>query len=146
MLNGRGRPLEFHCTAPIKPNRAQQILYGPTLEPYLYGEQIGSTLISKAKARPLVVCTDCVPALAVRDHVEIPVLLVLADEGAGGPPALLRFRLGHNDVAVLDGADEDRRLATERIATAAESLDLREPFQRIREAIEEAQRAVRKSA
>ena len=41
VLNISGRPLEFHCTAPIKPNRAQQILYGPTLEPYLFGEQIG---------------------------------------------------------------------------------------------------------
>ena len=26
VLNLAGRPLEFHCTAPIKPNRAQEIL------------------------------------------------------------------------------------------------------------------------
>ncbi|MGW8256618.1 MAG: hypothetical protein ACWGMZ_03940, partial [Thermoguttaceae bacterium] len=38
LLNTSGRPLEFHCTAPIKPNRAQEILYGPTLESFLYGE------------------------------------------------------------------------------------------------------------
>ena len=41
LLNLAGRPLEFHCTAPVKPNRVQQILYGPSLQPYLYGEQIG---------------------------------------------------------------------------------------------------------
>src|SRR4051812_23172961 len=35
LLNPLGRPVEFHCTAPVKPNRAQQILYGPTLRPYL---------------------------------------------------------------------------------------------------------------
>ena len=35
LLNAAGRPLEFHCTAPVKPNRAQEILYGPTLRPYL---------------------------------------------------------------------------------------------------------------
>ena len=29
LLNLAGRPVEFHCTAPVKPNRAQQILYGP---------------------------------------------------------------------------------------------------------------------
>ena len=40
LLNWAGRPLEFHCTAPLKPNRAQEILYGPTLEPFLYGEQM----------------------------------------------------------------------------------------------------------
>ena len=32
VLNHNGRPLEFHCTAPLKPNRAQEILYGATLE------------------------------------------------------------------------------------------------------------------
>ena len=53
-----GRPLEFHCTAPIKPNRAQEILYGPTLDAFLYGEQIGRTLLAEAKIEPLLVCTD----------------------------------------------------------------------------------------
>jgi len=57
-------PLEFHCTAPVKPNRAQQILYGPTLEPYLFGEQIGQSLLSKAAVEPEVICTDRPPALA----------------------------------------------------------------------------------
>ena len=66
VLNIAGRPLEFHCTAPVKPNRAQQILYGPTLEPYLYGEQIGQALVSKSSLEPLVIFTDRPPALAVR--------------------------------------------------------------------------------
>ena len=56
-LNLSGRPLEFHCTAPIKPNRAQEILYGPTLQSYLYGEQIGRTLLGEATTVvPLVWC------------------------------------------------------------------------------------------
>ena len=76
-LNFNGRPLEFHCTAPIKPNRAQEILYGPTLEPYLYGEQIGQTLLAKATDRPIVLCTDRRAALAVRDFVDMPVVLVI---------------------------------------------------------------------
>ena len=65
VLNATGRPLEFHCTAPVRPNRAQEILYGPTLAPFLYGEQIGQTLLAKAKTEPLLVCTDVEPALAV---------------------------------------------------------------------------------
>ncbi len=80
VLNLAGRPLEFHCTAPIKPNRAQQILYGPTLESFLYGEQIGSTLLGHAKTSPLVVCTDREPVLSLRDLVEVPVVLVLPPE------------------------------------------------------------------
>ena len=58
LLNASGRPLEFHCTAPVKANRAQQILFGPTLAPYLYGEQIGQTLVAKGSIAPLAVCTD----------------------------------------------------------------------------------------
>ena len=41
VLNTAGRPLEFHCTAPIKPNRAQQILYGPTLESFFTASRSG---------------------------------------------------------------------------------------------------------
>jgi hypothetical protein len=165
VLNGCGRPLEFHCTAPIKPNRAQQILYGPTLAPFLYGEQIGQTLLSKAKNQPLMVCTDREPALAVREHVAMPVALVLGVEQCASATAdcasadvsaalrrvdrahptvaLLRFQLGPNQLAVPDGCDEDRRVICQRLGGLCESFDLAEPFGRIREAIEEAQRGVR---
>ena len=78
LLNTAGRPLEFYCTTPIRPNRAQEILYGATLKPYLYGEQIGQTLLEKAKTKPLLVFTDVEPVLAVRDYVSHPVALVIA--------------------------------------------------------------------
>lgn len=162
VLNTAGRPLEFHCTAPIKPNRAQEILYGPTLQAFLYGEQIGQTLINQAAATPLLICTDREAALAAREHIAAPVALVLPPEGdvasepaveSGrvfrvdaahhGGPRLVTFRLGRNRLALPERADEDRRVITERLAELADSFDLVEPFQRIRDAIEEAQQAVR---
>jgi hypothetical protein len=162
VLNTAGRPLEFHCTAPIKPNRAQQILYGPTLEAFLYGEQIGQTLVNQASIPPLLICTDREPALAAREHVSTPLVLVLPpeelppaepadasdcvlrlDAAHRGGPRLATFRLGRNRLALPERADDDRRLITERLAELAESFDLCEPFQRIRDAIEEAQQAVR---
>jgi hypothetical protein len=160
ILNTAGRPLEFHCTAPIKPNRAQEILYGPTLAPFLYGEQIGQTLVGQAGVTPLVICTDREPALAARDHVPMPVVLVLPPESQCDPPAeesgrffrvdaahrgprLVTFQLGRNRLALPERADEDRRLVAERLTDLAEAFDLAEPFQRIRDAIEEAQQAVR---
>ncbi len=89
VLDSGGRPLEFHCTAPVKTNRAQEILFGPTLEPYLYGEQIGQTLVTAARQKPAVLCTDLAAMLAVREHVEIPVALVQASpaEGESEKPA-----------------------------------------------------------
>jgi len=160
VLNMAGRPLEFHCTAPIQPNRAQQILYGPTLQPYLFGEQIGQTLFNKAKTQPLVLLADREPVLAVRQHIDVPVALVLPIEEApaastdsdspgklwrvdtahaGGLP-LTAFRLGRNRLAVSERLPADRQLVAERLGDLAESFDLAEPFGRIREAIEEARR------
>jgi hypothetical protein len=163
LLNLAGRPLEFHCTAPIKPNRAQQILYGPTLESFLYGEQIGFTLLEHAKTEPLVVCTDREPVLSVRDKLSLPVALILPADGdavaASGPgedrrtmrldsahphgPRLVCFSLGRNRLALPERLGDDRKRITERLGEAVETLDLLEPFTRIREAIEEAQQAAR---
>ncbi len=166
ILNLAGRPTEFHCTAPVKPNRAQQILYGPTLDSFLYGEQIGATLLGHAKSSPLAICTDREPVLALGDLTDLPVALVLSPDEmavtgptsvpAGGQtifrldsahrqgPRLLTFELGRNRLAAARHSGEKARLnLTERLSAAAESLDLWEPFTRIREAIEEAQQAAR---
>lgn len=162
LLNADARPLEFHCTAPVKPNRAQEILYGPTLEPYLYGEQIGQTLIAKSQLTPLGVFTDLPAVLAVRQHVQLPVVLVCGDSGASettpsapsGPagasyrvdaahgrvPTAPAFQLGRNCVTVAAGYDDDRRIAAAELGSLVEHLDLAEPFGRIRGAIDEAQR------
>ena len=168
ILNGAGRPLEFHCTAPIKPNRAQEILYGPTLEAFLYGEQIGQTLINQGSITPLLVCTDREPALAAREFMATPLVLVMPPEDflddktvdtvpitntSGrvlrldpphrGGPRLVTFQHGRNRLALPERAEEDRRLISEGLAGLDDLFDLAEPFQRIRDAIEEAQQAVR---
>ncbi len=147
VLNHGGRPLEFHCTAPVKPNRAQEILYGPTLKPYLYGEQIGKTLLDRAKTLPSVVLTDSPPALALREVIEAPLALigesdgVLASEAAGPSGALCCFELLGHQAAVEQRFVSDRERLTTLLAPVAQSIDLAEPFFRIREAIEEANRA-----
>ena len=65
------------------------------------------------------------------------------DAAHRGGPRLVTFRLGRNRLALPEQAEEDRRLIAERLADLADSFDLAEPFQRIRDAIEEAQQAVR---
>lgn len=163
VLNANGRPLEFHCTAPVKPNRAQEILYGPTLKPYLYGEQIGQTLVASSQAKPLAICTDRAAVLAVREFVSAPVVLVegvMADKasegepsnGAGGrrsrrvdsiQPSLASFELGRNRLAISVAHRDDRGELENCLGSLVDHFDLAEPFDRIRGAIEEAQRARR---
>jgi hypothetical protein len=140
VLNAAGRPLEFHCTAPVKPNRAQEILFGATLAPYLEGELIAAALLSRAKSPPLVVCTDRSAVLAVRPTVEFPIVLAL-EEGIPIPPGLSPLGLGVHRAA---SSHEDRITIEETCATLLASLDLLEPFSRIREAIDEARTSASK--
>jgi len=160
LLNIAGRPLEFHCTAPIKPNRAQQILYGPTLEPYLYGEQIAQTLVSKAKVEPLVLFTDRAPVVAVREYIQVPIGLVLSDndqQKADGrkledplnqeqSSRSSTFLIGRNRVGVAATYPDDRSMIEERLRPSGDLFNLVEPFQRIRDAIEEARGGGSKAA
>jgi hypothetical protein len=145
ILNSSGRPLEFHCTAPLKPSRAQEILYGPTLRPFLFGEQIGQTLLAKAKVKPFVVCTDEIAMLSAREFSEVPLLLVPTDASKSDPPGVGNpFKLGSRQVYAAKSHPDDQGVALEKWTAAhADSLDLLEPFTRIREALEEAQKTVR---
>ncbi|MBA2116332.1 hypothetical protein [Bremerella alba] len=157
VLNLAGRPLEFHCTAPVKANRAQEILYGPTLKSYLYGEQIGGALLAKLKSPALAVCTDSEHVLSLRDHTDVPVALIppscveeaiavessLVNHGdsnqlAVAPPHIRSFHLGSYEVAVSAQHQTDQEKLESTWQEKGIDLDLNEPFTRIREAIEEA--------
>jgi hypothetical protein len=160
LLNAAGRPLEFHCTAPVKANRAQEILYGPTLRPFLFGELIGQTLLAKSKLAPLLVCTDSEPMLAVRDHTHLPVALIvqaehlsqgkrateessLARTDPASAAALPRIALGSSEIILPAPYRSDEQAIRGAWPSQADHLDLGEPFARIREALEEAQKTAR---
>jgi len=140
LVDPLGRPLEFHCTAPVKVSRAQQILFGSTLQSHLHGQQIGATLLAEATVAPEIVLIDSQPMLHVRGHTALPVALV-RDGAAGDEAAIVGgFAVGGAVVSphVSDaGRVDDLR---ERLTELAAAVDLREPFERIRAAIEEAQR------
>ena len=76
-----GRPLEFHCTAPVQPSRAQRILYGPTLEPFLLGEQIAGAMLEAAKLKPSLILTNCEATLHARSRISSPMALLCGNAG-----------------------------------------------------------------
>ena len=80
ITNHYGRPLEFQCTAPVKANRTQEILYGPTLVPYVLGELIGRTLLEKATIKSHVLLTERPEILEARGNFNVPTALVSAGE------------------------------------------------------------------
>jgi hypothetical protein len=137
VLNALGRPVEFHCTEPVRPNRAQQILYGEMLQPYLYGEQIGQTLVGNTQLEVQCVFTDQASVLCLRDFLQIPVILVSSES----QPHLLPFRLGINDVAVRTRDEQDQERVIDAYRETLPDWNLHEPFQRIHEAVNELQKA-----
>jgi hypothetical protein len=117
----RGRPLEFHCTEPVQPSRAQQILFGPTLRDFVCGEQIGGALVGKCK-------------------LPLSLLLVLDEPTAGagraaGIETIVLSVESLNDMPINVALPES-------LTALAEAIDPAEPFERVREAIREAQRLV----
>jgi hypothetical protein len=141
LVDPAGRPLEFHCTAPVKVSRAQQILYGATLQSHLHGRQIGATLLAEGTVAPELVLTDFEPMLHVRSHTSLPVALVTRADAAAAPsPVSTSFAIGSVSIsphAQDAGLGEALRQKLESLVAA---VDLAEPFERIRAAIEEAQR------
>lgn len=157
VTNHQGRPLEFQCTTPVKPNRTQQILYGPTLEPFLLGELIGRTLVQKIGVKPHLILAEQREILELRQHIDVPVAC-LADEdnsapatsadsarsplqsaqGVGTPGGDEFVILGRQRLRFHHSHPADRSLIQQHAGTVPRDADLREPFQRIREALNEA--------
>jgi hypothetical protein len=79
VLNKAGRPLEFHCTMPISPEKIQKILYGDMLLPFLYGERIAQTLINRSKLPVFSVLTNHADILPVQSLVSTPIIYVFGD-------------------------------------------------------------------
>lgn len=76
VLNLVGRPTEFHCTAPVRPNRAQEILYGATLEGFLCGEQIAQALVGRTKTELAAILTNNPNILTAGNALKAPLAMV----------------------------------------------------------------------
>lgn len=148
ILNQLGRPLEFHCTLPVKPSRAQSLLYGPTLDDFICGEQIAKALVTKAKLKPSLLLTDCTAVLAFEQVGDEPMVLVEAGEPEDNESHLRRphrkdasvKRIASSGMrcSVSTSSSASSELLSELAPKLAPNFDLTEPFQRIAEALLEA--------
>jgi len=133
VTNRFGRPLEFQCTAPVKPNRAQQILYGPTLRPFVLGELLGRTLLDKVGVKPHLVLVESEEILDLRQHVPMSVafLTTFAANDAAQLP------LGKHGIRFHSDFLSDRDEISKHTKGIPADADLCEPFERVREALVE---------
>jgi hypothetical protein len=148
-----GRPLEFHCSAPIRASRAQRILYGPTLEPYLLGEQIAGALLGVAKLTPSVILTDCESMLHARQRFDRPVAWLKTanqsceasastgvTDGSRHSFSIGELAFGTHVLQLPLGYENDEREVVDALTLLSQQVELAEPFARICDAVAEAQR------
>ena len=165
LVNERARPVEFHCTTPMPSSRVNEILYGATHREALVADQLGKALVNQARQSTKnakrsieLLVTDDVDALGLRSQITIPVTLLANDEDdrsehadASSSPernhdsSTLRtewsFEIGGQ--CFTNGADypQDREVIRACLTSLGSTWDLAEPFERIRDAINEAHRA-----
>ena len=128
VTNKYGRPLEFQCTAPVRPNRTQELLYGPTLVPFLLGELLSKTLVERIGVKPHVLLTDRVEMLDARLHVSLPVACVSNGEA---------LRIGKQSFSLHAEFADDLKTFEKLAKEMAADADLNEPLDRVREALQE---------
>jgi hypothetical protein len=134
VTNRIGRPLEFQCTTPVRPNRTQEVLYGPTLESFLYCEVLGKTLIDRMAVKPEILLINQPELLPIRDLFSGPVIHLNASNSKHGTCVL-------DTATVPEGYDEDRAAIERLRKLIPSSADLNEPLDRVGEALTEALRS-----
>lgn len=152
LLNSLARPLEFHCTLPVLTTKAQQILYGPTLDEFVCGEQIARALVMKAKTKPSAILTDCSAALSLRHVCDVP-LACFVDSSKSTSPfltipqyrerPLFPFHCAAQHFHILEEYQTDHKKLISIFEKGDIQLDLVEPFGRIDEALMEAHPATK---
>ena len=141
ITNQNGRPLEFQCTTPVKPNRTQEILFGETLRPWLLGELIGGTLLDRVSIKPNIIMTSNPDLLELRNHTTIPMAcaadakLFLAEQRG-------TFRIGGSILRFHEAHEIDADMLAGHKHLLPDSADLAEPLERVREALAETVRTV----
>lgn len=160
VTNHLGRPLEFQCTTPVKPNRTQEILYGPTLRPFILSELIGKSLLDRTSVKPDLVLVDDVQILDLRQHVSVPVAFCLIPEAlrrSSTPPVASESnspaptpgkteKLGQQTLRVHELFGEDAAVIAKLKQDVPSSADLCEPFERVREALNETMQSALRAA
>jgi hypothetical protein len=134
VTNRIGRPLEFQCTTPVRPNRTQEVLYGPTLESFLYCEVVARTLLDRMAVKPDVLLVVQSEILPLRDNSPFPVLYLNAKSSKNGISIL-------DDAETHTGFEDDLEVVERLRKLVPASADLLEPLDRVKEALTEALRA-----
>jgi len=142
VTNHFGRPLEFQCTTPVRPNRTQEILYGPTLEPFICSELIGKTLYERLGIKPHFIIVQQDNLLELRRQIDVPIGFLLEESAAPATlPDQTLIQFGRQRLQLHSEFLEDLETLAPIQSKMTADADMREPLERVADALKETLRA-----
>ncbi len=131
VTDSKTRPIEFRCTSPIRPSNYQRMLYGNTLDEYMFVDLIGVPLVTATKESIDLVLVDDERFLAIRPNIDIPVILIPHSAQNGENPSIA--------LSTYPGFEAERSAAqSQLVALFSKVSDILEPFERVRLALDQA--------
>ncbi len=146
VIDESGKPLEFRCTSPIRPNAVQKMLYGRSLQPYILVELIGRPLLKGLREQFDFIVVNSPFFLNLREHFDRPCLFVrrqgeemtAGSDGEDRSPSELVDSPKYDPV-VMQGFEEypeDTKKAYPIFQALSKRMNILEPFERIARALE----------
>jgi hypothetical protein len=144
VTDAHGKPVEFRCTSPIRPNVVQQTLYGDTLMAHMAVELVGNPLIQAVQNPPDIVLVQQEEFLSLRTRCDMPLLIArrqggdiqLSEEsGKSQPEELLSSPSGKFTPVVVTchwDYPDDIAQCKEGLSWMFSNCDLVEPFERVK--------------
>ena len=122
------KPVEFRCTAAIRPTELQRVLYGKKLLEYVCNDLVGVPIIKALQSKPTLVLVRLPELLKLRSNIAAPILWIeISPEGD-----IRRISPFPGDRAEVEGAKS--------VLKNFSKDEIIEPFTRVRNAVEEAHR------
>ena len=115
------------------------MLYGQALEPFLVGDLIGRALIDKARLEAAVVVTDRIEARELAQWIKSPVACISEE------PADIDCEIHVEGIRMVT-SQAGQAIVADVMQRLPATLDLREPLDRVREALGEAKATTRAAA
>lgn len=138
VTNQLGRPLEFQCTTPVRPNKTQEILYGPTLESFIFSDLIGKTLFERLAVKPDFIVVAQAELLNLRLLVPNPVGCLIGDDDLNKElPDQTRVQIGMQQLRFHAEHSDDYDLIQSKCGKISSDADLSEPLERVKDALME---------
>ena len=141
------KPLEFRCTAPVRPTQLQRTLYGKSLLPHVLTELVGAPLISSVREKPQIILITDEVYFDVRHKISAAVIRVARPSGSKAKQddqlksKLLLLQSASGKFAQVE-IEAHWKFATdlessgERLRELFGRWDLTEPFQRLAEGLQ----------